>query len=156
MAASGLRLDRTLGPLVVDWIESMLVHGPGDVQGQRVELDDEQVKFVLAAYAIDDFGRRLIRRAVFSRPKGRAKSELAALLVCAEALGPVRFRGWDHDGRPLGGAVQPAYIPLRGDRGDAGRHRVRRRGVHAPRGCGVGDARSRHRADARLPAGWRE
>src|SRR4051794_28422510 len=111
MAASGLRLDRTLGPLVVEWIESNLVHGPGDVQGQRVELDDEQVKFVLAAYAIDDFGRRLIRRAVFSRPKGRAKSELAALLVCAEALGPVRFRGWDHDGRPLGGPVQAAYIP---------------------------------------------
>src|SRR3954451_20357777 len=89
----------------------MLVHGPGDVQGQRVELDDEQVRFVLAAYALDDFGRRLIRRAVFSRPKGRAKSELAALLVCAEALGPVRFRGWDHDGRPLGGPVQAAYIP---------------------------------------------
>src|SRR4051794_31423391 len=89
----------------------MLVHGPGDVQGQPIELDDEQVKFVLAAYAIDDFGRRQIRRGVFSRPKGRAKSELAALLVCAEALGTVRFRGWDQDGRPLGGPVQAAYIP---------------------------------------------
>jgi hypothetical protein len=89
-----LRLDRTLGPLVVSWIEQHLVHGPGDVQGQAIELDDEQVKFILRAYEIDDRGRRKIRRAVFSRPKGRAKSELAAMLVCAEALGPVRFAGW--------------------------------------------------------------
>lgn len=111
MAPSDLRLDRTLGPLVVDWIEANLVHGPGDVQGQRIELDDEQVRFVLGCYAVDDDGRRLIRRAVFSRPKGRAKSELAAMLVCAEALGPVRFRGWGHDGRPLGGPITSPYIP---------------------------------------------
>jgi len=110
MAARGLQLDRTLGPLVVEWIESNLVHGPGDVQGQRIALDDEQVKFVFGCYALDDHGRRLIRRAVFSRPKGRGKSELAAILVCAEALGPVRFRGWDDDGRPLGGPVQAPYI----------------------------------------------
>lgn len=105
------RLDRTLGPGVIAWIEAMLVHGPGDVQGQRIELDDEQVRFVLACYALDDAGRRRVRRAVFSRPKGRAKSELGAMLVCAEALGPVRFRGWGHDGRPLSGPVQAPYIP---------------------------------------------
>jgi phage terminase large subunit-like protein len=111
MGARDVKLDRTLGPLVVDWIESQLVHGPGDVQGQAIELDDEQVRFIFGCYALDDDGRRLIRRAVFSRPKGRAKSELAAMLACAEALGPVRFRGWDHDGRPLGGPVQSPYIP---------------------------------------------
>jgi phage terminase large subunit-like protein len=33
------------------------------------------------------------------------------MLVCAEALGPVRFRGWDRDGRPLGRPVQSPYIP---------------------------------------------
>ena len=109
---SGLLLNRTLGPGVVRWIEAELVHGPGDVQGQRIELDDEQVRFVMRAYALDDDGRRLIRRAVFSRAKGRAKSEFAAMLVCAEALGPVRFRGWDHGGRPLGGPVQAPYIPV--------------------------------------------
>ena len=105
-----LRLDRTLGPLVVSWIEQHLVHGPGDVQGQAIELDDEQVKFILRAYEIDDRGRRKIRRAVFSRPKGRAKSELAAMLVCAEALGPVRFAGWG-DGKPLGRPVKAPIIP---------------------------------------------
>ena len=111
MAARGLRLERTLGPLVVAWIEANLVHGPGDVQGQPIQLGDEQVRFLFRCYAIDDHGRRIVRRAVFSAPKGRAKSELAAMLVCAEALGPVRFRGWEHDGRPLGGPVQAPYIP---------------------------------------------
>jgi phage terminase large subunit-like protein len=112
VAPRRLRLNRTLGPLVVEWVESELVHGPGDVQGQRIQLDDEQVRFILRCYELDEHGRRLVRRAVFSRSKGRAKSELGAMLVCAEALGPVRFRGWDHDGRPLAGPVQAAYIPV--------------------------------------------
>ena len=56
-----LRLDRTLGPLVVAWIEDNLCHGPGDVQGQRVELDDERVRFILRAYAIDEQGRHVVR-----------------------------------------------------------------------------------------------
>lgn len=104
-------LTRTLGIVVVEWIEEYLCHGPGDVQGQRVVLDNEQVAFILRAYAIDDRGRRLIRRAVYSRPKGRAKSELAAMLVCAEALAPVRFDGWDANGFPVGRPVQSPFIP---------------------------------------------
>lgn len=105
-----LRLDRTLGPVVIRWIEDNLVHGPGDIQGQPIEFDDEQVKFICGCYEIDDKGRRVVRRAVFSRPKGRAKSELAAMLACAEGLGPVRFAGWDHSGRPLGMRVTSPLI----------------------------------------------
>lgn len=112
MATRRLELTRTLGPLVVAWIEENLVHGPGDVQGQPLELDDEQARFIFHAYELDEGGKRLIRRAVFSRAKGRAKSELAAALACAEALGPVRFSGWDHDGRPLGAPVTAPYIPI--------------------------------------------
>lgn len=105
-------LTRTLGPLVVNFIESELVHGPGDIQGDRIELDDEMVRFLLAAYEVDARGRRVIRRAVFSRPKGRAKSEFAAMIACAEALGPVRFAGWGEDGRPLGMPVKAPVIPV--------------------------------------------
>ncbi len=112
MTRYALRLERTLGPLVVSWIEQNLCHGPGDVQGQPVELDDERVRFILGAYAIDDQGRRIVRRAVLSRSKGWGKSEFAAMLVSAEALGPVRFAGWDHDGKPLGRPVQAPYIPV--------------------------------------------
>jgi phage terminase large subunit-like protein len=78
----------------------------------RVELDDERVRFLLRAYAIDDRGRRLVRRAVLSRSKGWAKSEFMAMIAAAEALGPVRFGGWDHDGRPLGRLQRAPYIPL--------------------------------------------
>ena len=142
-------LNRTLGPRVVEWIESQLVHGPGDVQGQRIELDDEQVRFIFRAYALDDRGRRRIRRAVFSRSKGRAKSEFAAMLVCAEALGPVRFAGWDPAGRPLGRPVQAPYIPVVAtEEGQSGHtyaaveHMLRDGAVSAVRGLDVGMTRT--------------
>ena len=107
-----MRLDRTLGPQVVAWMEANLVHGPGDVQGERLELDDEQVRFLLRCYEIDDHGRRVVRRAVYMRPKGRAKTELAAAVACAEALGPVRFAGWGEDGKPVGRPVVSPYVRL--------------------------------------------
>lgn len=92
------KLNPTLGPEVCDWVETYLVHGPGDVQGMPVELDDEFRSFIYRCYEIypSDHalaGRRVYRRAVLSRPKGRAKSELAAMLCCAELLGPVRSTG---------------------------------------------------------------
>ena len=107
-----LSLDRTLGVGVVEWIEANLVHGPGDVQGQPIRLDDEQVRFLLAAYAIDRDGRRLVRRAVYSRAKGRAKSELAAMVCCAEALGPVRFAGWTDPSARTGPVGRPVTSPF--------------------------------------------
>lgn len=103
-------LKRTLGHLVVEWIEEWCVHGPGDVQGQPVVLDDEQVRFLLNAYAIDGRGRRVVRRAVYSRAKGRAKSELAGFVAWAEALGPVRFGGWDDAGFPRGVRVTSPFL----------------------------------------------
>lgn len=81
----------SLGWALIDWIETFCVHGPGDVEGQPVELDDEFAAFILKAYAVNPDGSRRKRRGVISRPKGRAKSELAAFLGIAEALGPVRF-----------------------------------------------------------------
>lgn len=116
-----LDLRRTLGVGVVRWIEASLVHGPGDIQGQAIHLDDEFVAFVLKAYAIDQHGKRLVRRAVLSRPKGRAKSELSAMLACVEALGPVRFSHWDADGYPVGRPVtNPVVLCAATEEGQAG------------------------------------
>ena len=84
----------TLGFEQIDWIEHFLVHGPGDVQGQPIELDDEFATFILKAYELDSHGARKVRRAFLSRAKGRSKSGLAAMLVCLEALGPCRFDHW--------------------------------------------------------------
>jgi hypothetical protein len=85
----------TLGWSAISWIEHYLVHGPGDVQGQPIELDDEFAEFILKAYRLDPAtGSRLVRRAFLSRSKGRSKSCLAAFVACFEALGPARFDHW--------------------------------------------------------------
>lgn len=101
----------SLGDEIVQWIERYLCHGPGDVVGEPIELDDEFYAFIVRCYRIDpDTGRRVYRRAFLSRAKGRAKSELAGMLVCAEALGPVRFAGWNAAGEPVGRPVRSPFI----------------------------------------------
>jgi hypothetical protein len=85
----------TLGPQLAHWVEHLLVHGPGDVQGDPLELDDERFRALARMYELDPTtGRRMVRRYVLSRAKGWAKSEFAGAIVCLEALGPVRFDRW--------------------------------------------------------------
>ena len=113
----------SLGWQLAHWMESLLCHGPGDVEGDPLELDDELVGFLVLAYALDDrTGRRLVTDATLSRPKGRAKSEVAGAVVCAEGLGPVRFKGWAEggevswwgyvysEGEPIGEPIRSPFI----------------------------------------------
>jgi phage terminase large subunit-like protein len=86
--------SRSLGWFAIWWIENFCVHGPGDVQGQQVELDDEFAGFILDCYALNENGRRFYDSAFLSRSKGRAKSELAGFIVLFEAFGPARFDHW--------------------------------------------------------------
>ncbi len=68
----------SLGYEVLDWIHAYCAHGPGDVQGEPLNYDDEIRDFVIEAYRLDpNTGRRVFREVIFSRPKGRAKSEIA-------------------------------------------------------------------------------
>lgn len=83
--------NRSLGWVAIWWIETFCVHGPGDVQGTPVKLDDEFAGFILDVYALDEDGRRNYDSAFISRAKGRAKSELAGFVVLFEAFGPARF-----------------------------------------------------------------
>lgn len=94
----GFDPKRSLGWQVVDWIESMLCHGPGDLEGEPIAIDDEMASFIVMAYGLDDAGARLVRWAVLSRPKGRAKSEIAGAIACVEAVGPCRFDHWAEPG----------------------------------------------------------
>jgi hypothetical protein len=100
----------SLGFEVADWITAFCCHGPGDIAGDPIDLDREWLSFLVEAYRIDPTtGRRVYDEAVLSRPKGRAKSELAGFIGVAEALGPVRFDGWNADGQPVG---RPVKTPL--------------------------------------------
>lgn len=89
---------RSLGWIAIWWIETFCVHGPGDVQGETVELDEEFAAFILDSYALDEDGRRLYDSAFVSRAKGRSKSELAGFITLFEAMGPARFDSWAQGG----------------------------------------------------------
>lgn len=116
----------SLGYQLLDWIVAYECHGVGDIQGQPLagayDLDDEIRDFIINAYEIDpETGRRVRNEAVLSRPKGRAKSEIAGFLVVAEALGPVRFLHWDDSGQPVGRRVNSPLIKcLATEEGQAG------------------------------------
>jgi len=105
----------SLGYLALDWIHAFECHGPGDVQGEPLDYDDEMRDFVIDAYTIDKFtGLRVYDEAVLSRAKGRAKSETAGHIGVLEAFGPCRFDGWARGGEPypiLGVREDDAYLP---------------------------------------------
>ena len=104
----------TLGWLVLDWIEDLLIVPDGPTAGDPLTFTPEQAQFVLEFYEVDPTfagdpirGRalvnaRIIRRAVLSRPKGWGKSPIVAAICLAEALAPVALDGWDADGQPVG------------------------------------------------------
>lgn len=105
----------TLGWEVVEFIEAYCPHGPGDVQGDPFVLDLEEVQLLLDLYRLypadhGRAGRRVVSRGLYSRAKGRRKSELAGALVVAEARGPVRFDGWDASGLPVGRPIRAPFI----------------------------------------------
>lgn len=85
------------------------------MQGQPIALDDEFRAFIYRCYEVFPRGharegRRVYRRAFLSRSKGRAKSALAGMIVCAEGLAEVRFDGWDANGDPVGRPVTAPVI----------------------------------------------
>jgi hypothetical protein len=101
----------SVGYEVLDWLHEFTCHGVGDIQGKPLDLDDEMRAHIIECYRIDpSTGRRMFTEAVLSRPKGRAKSEIAALVVVAEAFGPVRFDHWGPDGQPVGRTVVSPLI----------------------------------------------
>lgn len=102
----------TLGPQIIDFIESRFVYGPGPLQGEPYKLRDEFKYILMRAYEHhfpDSFvdygdgvresthGRRRFNFVNLSFPKGCAKSEFAAIIGLTEMHpdAPVRFDGYD-------------------------------------------------------------
>ena len=113
----------SLGYQVAEWIETYACHGPGDVAGEPVVFDPEILNFIVEAYRLDPIsGRRIYNVCILSRPKGRAKSEVAWQIVVAEALSDVvRFDGWDAYGQPVGREIKTPLIKcLASEEGQAG------------------------------------
>ncbi|MFE5290197.1 hypothetical protein ACFRAQ_35040 [Nocardia sp. NPDC056611] len=105
----------SLGWLAIEWIEALTIHGSGDIAGEPVTLVDEYAAFVVDLYALEQDGSRLYDAGFLSRPKGCAKSEVAALIGLFDCLGPSRFDRWAEGGEvfvcPFGTGFTYTYSP---------------------------------------------
>lgn len=112
----------TLGYIVAEWIEENLIVPDGLKQGAPFLLTDDQLRHILRSYRLHPNARAeqgskafTFYGALFVRPQKQGKDPLAAALVCAQGLGPVRFDGWDADGEPVGRPMPTPWIQCAGN-----------------------------------------
>ena len=107
----------SLGWHILKWGSAMLAQPDGKTAGQLWQYTDEQARFILWFYAIDEQGRFIYQNGILERPKGWGKSPLLAAICCTELMGPVLFSGkFDETGKVTGVPGQPIgeqdYSPL--------------------------------------------
>jgi hypothetical protein len=125
----------TLGPDVCGFIEEEMCHGPGDLLGKPVTLNDEQRAWIYRMYEVappslerrknrvivkepnPQSGKRRFQRCALSLRKGSSKTEFAAWIAIAELHpdGPVRCDGWRTVrgvSVPVPRGVTDPYIPM--------------------------------------------
>lgn len=73
---------------------------------------DEQARFIVWWYAVDESGTYAYREGCFRRMKGHGKDPLAAALALAELCGPVAFSHFDEDNEPVGKPRHAAWITI--------------------------------------------
>lgn len=99
---------RTLGWEILGWVAEWLQ----DPDGGPWLYTDEQVRFILWFYAIDDRGQFIYRNAVLQRMKGWGKDPVGATLCIVELIGPSRFSHFDADGDPVAKRNNKAWIAI--------------------------------------------
>lgn len=106
----------SLGWLIGEWIEEYCVVPDGDRAGTPYILTDEMWRFLAWHYRLRQTATAdqaapafTYRRSQLVRPQKWGKGPFSAALICAEAVGPVRFDGWDAAGEPVG---RPWATPL--------------------------------------------
>ena len=93
--------EHTLGWQIIHWIERNLIAE----EGGPFVLTDEQKRFLLWWYAVDERGKFVYRKGILQRIKGWGKDPVAAVLAAVEFVGPARFGGWLTKDRPDLGLV---------------------------------------------------
>ncbi len=104
--------EKTLGWGVINWLFQYVRSPGGDFAGDAFLPTDEQARFLLWWYAVDDNGRFVYRSGTLRRMKGAGKDPLAAAMALAELCGPVAFGGWDDNGEPIGIPRHAAWVQL--------------------------------------------
>lgn len=104
--------EKTLGWGVLAWGSQNLIVPDRDDKGAQWVYTNEQARFILWFYAVDDHGRYIYRRALLGRPKGWGKSPFVAAIACTELLGPVVFSHFGKDGQAVGKQYPDPKIQL--------------------------------------------
>ncbi len=101
----------TLGPLVADFIEAMCVIPDRAVAGRPFKLSEEQENHLNWQYRLRPDAVFHVDRpaapfvyvgSVLVRSQKWGKGPFSAARICAQAVGPVLFAGWDANGEPVG------------------------------------------------------
>lgn len=100
---------RTIGWQIAGWCAEWLV---GD-DGKPWRFTNEQMRFLLWWYAVDETGRFIYRKGVLQRLKGWGKDPLLAVMCLVEFVGPSRFSHFDaRTGEPIGVAHPQAWVQV--------------------------------------------
>ena len=109
----------TLGWEVGEWIESHCVIPDREHGGEPYKLTDEMWAFIAHHYRLKESAKAgqlatafQYRRSILVRPQKWGKGPLTAALICAEAIGPTVFDGWDAAGEPVGKARPTPRIQI--------------------------------------------
>lgn len=101
----------TLGWEAVKWVSKYLRQPNGVRAGDRFELVDSQLRFLLHWYALNEDGSWIYHHGVRRLSKGSGKSPFAAVLSLIELCAPVRL--YDFDSTAPGGVKGvPVAMPL--------------------------------------------
>jgi len=100
----------TLGWQALAWTAQYLRHSDGPDAGKPWRYTDEQARFVLWWYAIDEAGRFIYRRGMLRRMKGWGKDPVGATICAVELCGPCRFGGWGPNNEPLAVAHPSPWV----------------------------------------------
>lgn len=96
--------EYTLGWQIAGWVLEYL----NNEDGEPWVYTNEQLRFLLWWYAVDESGRFLYRTGVLQRLKGWGKDPFLATICLIELCGPSRFSHWDENGSPVG---KPHPVP---------------------------------------------
>lgn len=109
----------SLGGQIGEWIEAYCVIPDLEHKGEPYRLTDEMWNFLLHHYrvredALEEKPRSAFfyRRSQLVRPQKWGKGPFSAALICAEAVGPTYFGGWDANGDPVGKAWSTPLIQV--------------------------------------------
>lgn len=101
--------ELTLGWQIYRWVRKYLMSPDGI---GRFDFTNEQLRWLLWWYAIDDRGRFVYRNGVLQRLKGWGKDPVAAILCIVEFVGPCRFSHFDAQGNPVARSNPSAWVQV--------------------------------------------